>query len=142
MVEGGRVPLRPGVAGLIGRAALSGVRIAIATTTSRANVEALVRAAWGRPAGEVFEVIAAGDEVDAKKPAPDVYLLALERLAMRPGAAIALEDSRNGLASAKAAGLRVAVTPSVYTAGEDFSDADWLLPSLLPNGLPRDLRFA
>ena len=77
----------------------------------------------GRPAGDVFEVIAAGDEVKAKKPAPDVYLAALERLGLPASACLALEDSRNGLRSAAAAGIATVVSPSRYTAGEDFAGA-------------------
>ena len=75
----GEIALRPGIADLMEQARAAGVALAIATTTTPANVEALCRAVFGRAAGEVFAVIAAGDEVVAKKPAPDVYLLALQR---------------------------------------------------------------
>ncbi len=117
------IALRPGIAGLIADAAVRGVRLAIATTTNRPNVDALVEATMGRPAGEVFEVIAAGDEVKAKKPAPDVYVAALERLGLPASACLALEDSRNGLRSAGAAGIATIVSPSRYTTGEDFTGA-------------------
>lgn len=66
---------------------------------------ALCAASWGQTAPDVFDVIAAGDEVAAKKPAPDVCHLALERLALSPGRCVAFEDSRNGLQSARAAGI-------------------------------------
>lgn len=130
MVESGQAPLRPGVAPLIEAARRAGLRQAIATTTSRPNVDALIAASLGRPAAEVFDVIAAGDEVAAKKPAPDVYLLALERLGLPAGDCIALEDSLPGLAAARAAGLRVLVTPSAYTDDGDFGMADWVLDDL------------
>ncbi len=117
------IALRPGIAELIADAAALGVRLAIATTTNRPNVDALVEATMGRPAGEVFEVIAAGDEVKAKKPAPDVYVAALERLGLPASACLALEDSRNGLRSAGAAGIATIVSPSRYTTGEDFTGA-------------------
>ncbi len=71
----------------------------------------------------MFDVLACGDEVQVKKPAPDVYLLALERLGLPAGAALALEDSRNGLCAAHAAGLACIVSPSLYTKGEDFTEA-------------------
>ncbi|MEZ5685428.1 MAG: HAD family hydrolase [Paracoccaceae bacterium] len=129
IAEGG-VPLRPGVEGLIRSARKAGLKLAVATTTNRPNVDALISATLGQPADQVFDVIAAGDEVTAKKPAPDVYLLALERLGLRPDHALAFEDSVPGLRSARAAGLKVVVTPSVYTAGEDFSTANWLMPDL------------
>lgn len=115
--------LRPGIAELIVAARARGVRLAIATTTNRPNVDALIEATFGRPAGEIFEVIAAGDEVKAKKPAPDVYLAALERLGLPASCCLALEDSKNGLRSANAAGIATVVSPSRYTAGEDFAGA-------------------
>ena len=130
LVDSGAIPLRPGVAEVIERAGQRGLRLAIATTTSRANVEALIAATLRKPAGEIFEVIAAGDDVAQKKPAPDVYLLALQGLGLPAAACLAFEDSRPGLAAAKAAGLRVVVTPSEYTRGDDFSAADWLIPDL------------
>lgn len=117
------IALRPGIAELIADAVALDVRLAIATTTNRPNVDALVEATMGRPAGEVFEVIAAGDEVKAKKPAPDVYLAALERLGLPASVCLALEDSRNGLRSAGAAGIATIVSPSRYTTGEDFAGA-------------------
>lgn len=130
LMAAGGLALRPGVAALISDARAQGVRLAIATTTSRPNVEALCAACFDAPAAEVFEVIAAGDEVAAKKPAPDVYNLALKRLGLPASACLALEDSRNGVLSARGAGLRVLVTPSAYTASEDFTGAWRVIPSL------------
>lgn len=130
LLAGGGLQARPGVLALVAAARAAGLRLAVATTTSPGNVEALAQALWGRAAGEVFDVIAAGDEVAAKKPAPDVYLLALERLGLPAGTALAFEDSRNGVLSARVAGLRVVVTPSAYTAGEDFAGAEVVLDDL------------
>ncbi|MCI4660645.1 MAG: HAD family hydrolase [Neomegalonema sp.] len=141
IVAGGGLALRPGVRALIDVARSAGLRIAVATTTNRPNVEALSRACWGKPADAVFDVIAAGDEVSAKKPAPDVFALALARLDLPPEAAIAFEDSENGLRSAKGAGLRTLVTPSTYTARDDFSAADWVCRDLSAAHLPDALRF-
>lgn len=132
----GELALRPGVADLIEAAKAAGVRVAVATTTNTPNVEALAQCCWGKPASEMFEVIAAGDMVAAKKPAPDVFLLALERLGLAAADCLAFEDSRNGVLSAQGAGLRVLVTPSAYTAEEDFSDADWVIPDLRGENLP------
>lgn len=126
----GGLDLRPGVAELIEAARGAGLRLAVATTTSRPNVEALTECCWNRPAGEVFDVIAAGDEVARKKPAPDVYRLALERLGLAATDCLAFEDSRNGVQSALGAGLAVGVTPSVYTEGDDFAGAAWIVSSL------------
>ena len=126
----GGLEARPGVLELIEEARAAGLRLAIATTTSPGNVEALAHCLWGKRAAEVFHTIAAGDMVKAKKPAPDVYLLALEQLDLPPDQALAFEDTWNGLRSAKAAGLKVVVAPSVYSADEDHSDADLLLSDL------------
>lgn len=130
LVEGRALSLRPGVAELIAAARAAGLKVAVATTTNRPNVDALCRACWGKEAREVFDVIAAGDEVVAKKPAPDVFDLAVKRLGVEPSEALAFEDSRNGVISAQAAGLRVIVTPSRYTAAEDFSMAEWVVADL------------
>ena len=128
LLAGGALSPRPGIPDLLARARDAKLRLAIATTTSRANVDALVPALFGHSAAELFEVIAAGDEVARKKPAPDVYLLALERLGLPAAACLAFEDSRNGVAAARAAGLAVIAAPARYTAGDDLSAADIFLP--------------
>ena len=120
LVEQGGIVLRSGIARLLDDAACLGVRLAIATTTSRPNVDALLRVTLG---AQPFEVIAAGDEVAAKKPAPDVYLLALARLGLDPGACVALEDTLNGLRSARRAGLACLVTRSLYGGDGPFPGA-------------------
>lgn len=137
LLAGGGLQARPGVLALAAAARAAGLRLAVATTTSPGNVAALTQAIWGRAADEVFDVIAAGDEVAAKKPAPDVYALALDRLGLPAGAVLAFEDSRNGVLSARAAGLRVVVTPSAYTAGEDFAGAEVVLADLTGFDLTR-----
>ena len=119
-VAAGRVELRPGIRRLLNEAHEAGLRLAIATTTSRANVDALLAAAAPLPA---FDVIAAGDEVPRKKPAPDIYTLALAKLALPAHACIAIEDTENGLRSAAAAGLRCVMTVSVYGGTGPFADA-------------------
>ena len=132
----GGIALRPGIAALIRDARSARIRLAIATTTSRANVDALIRATFGQAAARVFEVIAAGDEVARKKPAPDVYELALSRLDLGPARALALEDSRNGLLSAHAAGIACIVCPGPYTRGQDFTEATGVVDSFLDLRLP------
>ncbi|MDJ0823037.1 MAG: HAD family hydrolase [Paracoccaceae bacterium] len=122
MAQGG-LDLRPGIAALINEARNAALTLAVATTTSRPNVEALCLATFQQPADQVFAVLACGDEVTAKKPAPDVYLLALQRLGLHPSQAVAFEDSTNGLRAALAAGLPTIVTPSAYTDKDDFTGA-------------------
>lgn len=122
MAEGALAP-RPGILRLIHEAREAGVKCAIATTTSRPNIDALLQSAFASDAVSWFDAIAAGDEVARKKPAPDVYTLALERLGLAPEECLAIEDSRNGLESARAAGLDCIITVSPYTDGQDFSAA-------------------
>jgi len=124
LIAQGAATLRPGVADLIADADRQGCRLAIATTTNRPNVDRLIEATLNRPASEVFGVIAAGDEVPNKKPAPDVFHLALSGLGMDPADCVALEDSRNGLMSAKAANLPCVVSPSAFTNDAAFPEAD------------------
>lgn len=128
MVTSGEMELRPGIRELINDAQASGIRLAIATTTTPANIDALLGATLG--GCEDFEVICAGDSVPNKKPAPDVYELALEKLGLPASACVALEDSRNGLLSAVAAGIPTVVTPGIYTASQDFSEAALVVDDL------------
>ena len=109
-----RLPLRPGVARLLAEARAAGVRLAVATTTSRPNVDQLLAVNFP-PGAAPFDVIAAGDEADRKKPAPDVFLLALDGLRVPAAEAVAFEDSAAGISSARAAGLPVLATRSRYT---------------------------
>lgn len=123
LIDAGAAALRPGVRRLIGEALSRGAPLALATTTSLDNVEALFRSALGAKLGDLFAFVGAGDMVSAKKPAPDIYRLVLGELGAAPEAAVALEDSYNGLAAATGAGLKTIITPSTYTAADDFSGA-------------------
>ena len=129
-IEQGRVPLRPGVRRLMSEARALGTRLAIASTTSPDNVAALLEGALGPGALGEFSVIATGDAVREKKPAPDIYLLALARLGVPARRAVAFEDSAIGVTAAKRAGLFTVATPGDWTRGQDFTAADLLLPSL------------
>lgn len=135
-IRAGGVPLRPGVRRLMSEACAAGVRLAIASTTSPDNVSALLEGALGDTAIREFSVIATGDAVLRKKPAPDIYLLALRRLGVAATRAVAFEDSAIGVAAAKAAGLLTVATPSNWTLGQDFAAADLVLPSLADPGSP------
>ncbi len=129
-VADGGLPLRPGVQRLIEEALAAGCRLAIASTTTAANIDALLGATLGPRGIEMFSVIACGDQVRAKKPAPDIYRLALQHLGVEAERAIAFEDSHNGLLASTGAGLRTVVTPTYWTEDQDFSAAALVLPSL------------
>jgi HAD superfamily hydrolase (TIGR01509 family) len=130
VVRDGAVPFRSGVARMLEEARGAGLRLAIASTTTAVNVEALLRANLGRRGRELFSAVACGDQVRAKKPAPDIYRLALRKLDLPAEHGVAFEDSANGLRSARAAGLWTVVTPTFWTEGSDFSDAGLVLPDL------------
>ena len=123
MIHNGELNLRPGVKRLLDSAREQGVRLAVATTTNPGNVTSLLASTLGEASIGWFEVIAAGDIVAAKKPAPDIYHYALQHMGMGPQGCVALEDSANGLKSSLAAGLPTLITVSGYTADEDFSGA-------------------
>jgi beta-phosphoglucomutase-like phosphatase (HAD superfamily) len=129
LVRTGRVPLRAGIKRLLKEAAGAGVKLAIASTTTRNNIDALLDAHFGGRGDACFGVIGAGDAVEQKKPAPDIYRFVLRELGESAADCVAVEDSGQGLAAAKRAGLFTVITPSDWTLGEDFSDADLLLSS-------------
>jgi HAD superfamily hydrolase (TIGR01509 family) len=130
LLERGHVPARTGILRLIREARLAGIRVAIASTTSPQNVDALLRASFGADSIRWFDVIVTGDVVERKKPAPDIYELALSRLGVPADRAIAFEDSEIGVRAACAAGVFTVAVPIHWTAGQDFAAADLLLPSL------------
>ena len=138
LIQVGHVRPRAGVRRLMMEARDAGIRLAIATTTSPENIEPLIAAGFGRQALSWFDAIAAGDVVAHKKPAPDIYNVALKSLGVDPACAIAVEDSAIGVASAKAAGLFTVATPSMWTHHQDFTAADLLLPSLGDPAEPLD----
>ncbi|WP_142849805.1 HAD-IA family hydrolase [Telmatospirillum sp. J64-1] len=128
MVRADEVAFRPGVRRLIAEAAEADLRLAVATATSRVNIEALLKNLG--PLGECFTVLATGEDSPRKKPAPDVYLAALSRLGLPPQSCLALEDSHVGLTAARAAGLTCVVTVSAWSEGEDFTAATAVLSDL------------
>jgi HAD superfamily hydrolase (TIGR01509 family) len=129
IVKGGGLILRPGVQALIDETRAAGLTLAIATTTSRPNVDALCKSIWNIETEELFKVVACGDEVARKKPAPDVFKLALDRLGLAAEHCIGFEDSYNGMLSSLGAELTTVVVPSVYTGEGDFSAAHLLSSS-------------
>lgn len=130
LILAGKAPLRDGVARLIAEAHGAGIRLAIASTTTYENIEALLRVNLGLGALEHFDVVGAGDMAQHKKPAPDIYEYVLRELGLPAEYCAAIEDSANGLQAAKRAGLFTVVTPSYWTKTEDFSGADLVVPSL------------
>ena len=116
----------PGAVELVERLReLGTVRVALASNSSREIVDTALRAA---DLSDAFEAIVTSDDVEHPKPAPDIYLLACERLEVAPSDAMALEDTAPGIAAAKAAGLYTVAVPQF--AETDVSAADRVVDSL------------
>lgn len=130
LLSKGEIPLRPGVERLLNEARSAGLRLAIATTTTPANVEALLIHTLGENSMDWFEVIAAGDIVPAKKPAPDIYDFVLAKMNLSADDCIAFEDSYNGILSSKGARLKTIITINDYTRDHDFTDAEIVLDQM------------
>jgi beta-phosphoglucomutase-like phosphatase (HAD superfamily) len=115
----------------------TGLRLGLVSASARPVIDAILEAVGLAGA---FDTVVSGDEVARGKPAPDGFLMAARRLAMAPERCFVVEDSRNGVLAAKAAGMTVAAVPGPATVHEDFSPADLILPSLeaLPKVLDRN----
>jgi HAD superfamily hydrolase (TIGR01509 family) len=115
---------RPGAVELVER--LRGrTRLGLASNSPRELVDTALATAR---IGDAFDAIVTSDDVEHSKPAPDLYLLACERLGVAPADALALEDSPSGIAAAKAAGLTCIAVPQF--AETDVSAADRVIDSL------------
>jgi HAD superfamily hydrolase (TIGR01509 family) len=129
LVSSGRMPARPGVRRIATEADAAGWRLAVCSTSAEASVRAILEHAVEKGLAARVLVLA-GEVVAHKKPAPDIYRLALERLGVPARDAIVIEDSRNGLLAATGAGLRCVITVSSYTRDEDFGDAVLVVSTL------------
>ncbi|MEI7772439.1 MAG: HAD-IA family hydrolase [Chloroflexales bacterium] len=137
-VAAGHVAGRPGVVRLVDEALGAGWRLAVASAAAEAAVRAVLTQIVG-PARAARFALFAGDIVARKKPAPDIYQLALGRLGFAPSDALVIEDSRQGLCAAVAAGIRCIITPSSYTAGEPFDEAIMVISHLGDPGAPLEV---
>jgi HAD superfamily hydrolase (TIGR01509 family) len=129
-LNSGQVQLRPGVQRLLNEAYADGLHLAIATSTSTANVETLLGNNLDKPLTHYFETIVTSDIVVDKKPAPAVYQYALAELGLAPDHCIAIEDTLNGNLAALAAGLKTVITTHRFTRHHDFPGASLVLDQL------------
>lgn len=118
---------RPGLYPLLDELAARSLPLGIATSGHRRYVALALRTLGleGR-----FRAVATGDEVEQGKPAPDIYLLAAERLDVPPACCLALEDAPLGVESARAAGMACVAVPNEWTASLDFPGACRVFSSL------------
>ena len=127
LIESGELPLRPGVRRLMQEVMDAGLTLGVCTTSN----ERAARAVAYRILKEIkFDFVLAGDVVSKKKPDPEIYNLALEKTGLKPEECIVIEDSRNGVLAAKAAGMHVVATTNVYTEKEDLHEADLVMTCL------------
>lgn len=135
IIESGELPLRSGVARFVDEAIAADVTLVVCSTSHERAVNLVVEKLLGSERKARFSAILAGDVVSKKKPDPEIYNLASERLKLEPSECVVIEDNRNGLLSAKAAGMYCVITTNCYTKGEDFTEADLVVSELgdLPN---------
>uniref|UniRef100_A0A7S1ZBJ4 Uncharacterized protein n=1 Tax=Trieres chinensis TaxID=1514140 RepID=A0A7S1ZBJ4_TRICV len=129
MINEGAIPLRPGVLRLVDEAIENGVRLACCSTSNDKAVKNLIATLMGPDRAAKFQVFA-GDMVKAKKPAPDVYNMAVEEMGLDKSKCVIVEDTDIGLGAAKAAGIKCLVTKSAYAEKEDFTGADLIVDEL------------
>lgn len=129
MIQQGNVPLRPGVLRVIDDAIAADLKLAVCSTSSEFAVRNLVNTLMGPERASKFQIFA-GDMVKAKKPAPDVYNMAVETMGLDKSKCVIVEDSHIGLGAAMAAGISCIVTKSSYTVDEDFTGADMIVDEL------------
>lgn len=130
LIEAGRLPLRSGIRRLVDEAIAAGIRLAVCSTSNEKSVNLILERLLGEERKSRFSGIFAGDVVDRKKPDPEIYNLCAQKLGLHPQSCFVVEDSRNGLLAAKAAGFRCLITVNDYSKEEDFSGADLVTDGL------------
>lgn len=136
LVMSGALPPRPGVKRLAQEAQDRGWVLAVCSTSAQASVQAVLDTVMGKELSSTFAGVFAGDIVKAKKPAPDIYDYAADALGLAHPDCVVVEDSRNGLLAARAAGMACVVTVNGLTEGEDFAEAALVVDSLGDPGTP------
>lgn len=129
LIDDGQIPLRPGVLRLVDEAISQGIKLAVCSTSSELAVSNLVHTLMGEERASKFQIFA-GDMVKKKKPAPDVYLMAVDTMKLDKSKCVIVEDSHIGVGAAVAAGISCLVTKSSYTALEDFTGAKMIVDEL------------
>jgi HAD superfamily hydrolase (TIGR01509 family) len=127
LIESGQLPLRPGIHRFMKEAMEAGLMIGVCTTSN----EQAARTITGKILSDIkFELVLAGDVVSHKKPDPEIYNLALSKTGLKPDECFVVEDSKNGVLAAKAAGLPTVVTTNYYTENEDVNSGDIIVTTL------------
>lgn len=122
-VKRGDVPLRPGIRRLMTEAHEEGLGVGIVTNASAASLGPFLDYSLTEGLRECVDHVVSGEQVERKKPAPDLYDLAVQKFGVEPGECIAIEDSAMGHDAATRAGIPVVVTLNDDTRDHDFPDA-------------------
>ncbi len=130
IVASGAILLREGVRPLLEECGARGVRLGIVTTTSTANVQALMAAHLGAAWRQRFDIVVCGEDTAQKKPHPEAYQRTLAALRIAPNEALAIEDSPGGATAAREAQVPVVVARSAYFAAEPIDGAVAIGPGL------------
>ena len=138
LIETGKLPLRPGIHRFMKELMEAGIKIGVCTTSNEQAAKAITE----RVLSDIkFDIVLAGDVVEKKKPDPEIYNLGLAKLGLKPEEAFVVEDSKNGVKAAKAAGLKTIVTTNSYTEKEDVEAGDVIVSCLGdPNGEKATMR--
>jgi len=120
MIDQGAIPLRPGILRIVDDAIAAGIKLAVCSTSNEKAVANIVKVLMGPSRAERFQIFA-GDMVKKKKPAPDVYNMAVDTMGLDKSRCVIVEDTHIGLGAAKAAGISCLITKSSYSASEDFT---------------------
>jgi len=127
LIETGKLPLRPGIHRFMKEAMAAGLKIGVCTTSNEQAAKAITE----KILKDIkFDIVLAGDVVSHKKPDPEIYNLALSKTGLKPDEIFVVEDSKNGVLAAKAAGAKVVVTTNGYTEKEDVSSGDIIVSCL------------
>ena len=127
LIENGKLPLRSGIHRFMQETMRENLTLGVCTTSNERAAHAIALTMLG---DIKFDLILAGDIVSKKKPDPEIYLLALAKTGLRPEECLVIEDSRNGVRAAKAAGMYVVATTNYYTEQEKLDDADVIVTCL------------
>ena len=130
-IVAGRLEPFPGVVEFIEKCRSRGLKMAVASSADPTKVEINLEEI-GIPSS-TFETVVTGLDIEHRKPAPDIFLKAAEKLDVDPAECLVVEDAISGVAAGKAAGARVLALTTSFSA-EDLSGADWIASLLTEVG--------
>ena len=129
-IGSGKIPPRSGVKRLAEEALSKGWILGVCSTSAKESVMSVLTHVMGEETAEKFSLVLAGDVVSSKKPDPEIYTMAAQKLEVLSEECVVIEDSRNGLLAVHRAGMKCVVTVCGYTREEDFSEAAIVLSCL------------